>query len=375
MNSIQALHSYGQSIWLDSISRNLITGGELQRFIDKGVTGVTSNPSIFQKAIGESADYDGLIKAILKSQPHIDVYDLYEKLAVEDIQMAADVLRPVYDASKGTDGFVSLEVAPDLAALTEKTISEARRLWKVVARPNLMIKVPATPEGIPAVEALIAAGVNVNATLIFSLQQYDDVARAYIRGLAANPAPGKVASVASFFVSRIDTAIDKALDTAADPEALKLRGKAAVACSKMVYRRFNEIFYSPTFKSQAARGGKVQKLVWGSTGTKNPKYSDVLYVEEIIGPDTINTLPTGTLNAYLDHGKPRLSLPEQVDQAEKDLFALKKWKIDLDAVTAQLMKEGVASFTQAYTQMIASIKGKCSVHFPTQLSSPLVGEE
>ncbi len=367
MNSIQALHSFGQSIWLDSISRSLIVSGELQRFIDKGVTGVTSNPSIFQKAIGESAGYDGLISDILKAHPRIDVYDLYEKLAVEDIQMAADVLRPVYDASQGTDGFVSLEVAPDLAALTEKTISEARRLWNAVSRPNLMIKVPATPEGIPAVEALIASGININATLIFSLQQYDDVARAYIRGLAASAQPSKVASVASFFVSRIDTAIDKALEASASAtavaadagsEPLKLRGRAAVACSKMVYRRFNEIFYSPTFKPQADRGGKVQKLVWGSTGTKNPQYSDVLYVEEIIGPGTINTLPTATLNAFLDHGKPRLSITEQVDQAEKDLSGLKKWKIDLDAVTDQLMKEGVASFTQAYEQMIASIKGK-----------------
>jgi transaldolase len=369
MNSIQNLHGYGQSIWLDSISRSLLTGGELKRFVDKGVTGVTSNPSIFQKAIGESADYDSLIKGILKAQPQIDVYSLYEKLAVEDIQMAADVLRPVYDASQGTDGFVSLEVAPDLAAMTDKTISEARRLWKLVARPNLMIKVPATPEGMPAIEALIASGININATLIFSLQQYDDVARAYIRGLAASPAPGKVASVASFFVSRIDTAIDKLLEKAAaaaaapaagDQEALKLRGKAAVACTKMVYRRFNEIFYSPTFKPQAARGGNVQKLVWGSTGTKNPQYSDVLYVEEIIGPDTINTLPTPTLNAFLDHGKPRLSVTEGVDLAEKQLSHLKKWRIDLDAVTTQLMKEGVASFTQAYNQMIASIKGKCS---------------
>jgi transaldolase len=361
MNSIEALHTYGQSIWLDLISRGLLTSGELQRFIDKGVTGVTSNPSIFQKSICESADYDRPIQEILKAQPRIDVLSLYEKLVVEDIQRAADVLSPIYDVTKGTDGFVSLEVAPNLAALTAKTISEAQRLWKLVARPNLMIKVPATPEGIPAIEALIAGGINVNATLIFSLQQYDDVARAYIRGLEKNPEPVKVASVASFFVSRIDTTIDKALEKNGDPEALELRGKAAVACAKMVYRRCKEIFYGASFKAQTSRGAKVQKLVWGSTGTKNPKYSDVIYVEEIIGPDTINTIPMGTLKAFLEHGKPRLSLTENVELAEKALADLKKVKIDLDAVTDQLLKEGVTAFVQAYDQLIDSLKGRCAI--------------
>ncbi|MBN1189560.1 MAG: transaldolase [Dehalococcoidales bacterium] len=360
MNSIQSLHGFGQSIWLDFISRGILSGGELKRLVDNGVTGVTSNPSIFQKAIGESTDYDSLISDILKAQPQIDVYALYEKMAVEDIQMAADVLRPAYDNSNGADGFVSLEVSPDLAAMTEKTVSEALRLWKLVDRPNLMIKVPATPEGIPAIEALIAAGVNVNATLIFSLQQYDDVARAYIRGLTSAAEPVKVASVASFFVSRIDTAVDKALEKNAGAEALKLRGRTAVACAKMIFRRFNDIFYGPDFMSQAARGGRVQKLVWGSTGTKNPQYSDVLYVEEIIGPDTINTLPMATLNAFLDHGKPRLSITGGVDEAENRLSGLKKWGIDLDAVTDQLMKEGVTAFVQAYQQMIASLKSKCA---------------
>jgi transaldolase len=362
MNSIEALHSYGQSIWLDLISRGLLTSGELQRFLDKGVTGVTSNPSIFQKSICESADYDRPIQDILKAQPRIDVLSLYEKLVVEDIQGAADVLRPIYDATKGTDGFVSLEVAPNLAALTEKTISEAQRLWKLVGRPNLMIKVPATPEGIPAIEALIAGGINVNATLIFSLQQYDDVARAYIRGLEKNPEPVKVASVASFFVSRIDTTIDKALEKNGTPEALALRGKAAVACAKMVYRRCKEIFYGASFKAQTSRGAKVQKLVWGSTGTKNPKYSDVIYVEEIIGPDTINTIPMGTLNAFLEHGKPRLSLTEDVEGAENALAALKKVKVDLDAVTDQLLREGVTAFVQAYDQLIDSLRGRCVVN-------------
>ena len=310
MNSIQTLHSYGQSIWLDFISRSLLTSGELKRLIDEGVSGVTSNPSIFQKSICETGDYDSAIREILKSHPRIDVSSLYEKLAIEDIQMAADTLLPVYDSSGGKDGYVSLEVSPHLANLTEGTISEAQRLWKLVGRPNLMIKVPATPAGMPAIEALIAQGINVNATLIFSLKQYEDTARAYIRGLERNPDPTKVASVASFFVSRIDTAIDKALEKSGVPEALTLSGKAAVASARMVYRSFTKIFYGTAFEKPRDHGLKVQKLVWGSTATKNPKYADVLYVEEIIGPDTINTIPMATLNAFLNHGRARLSVTE-----------------------------------------------------------------
>ena len=286
---------------------------------------------------------------------------LYEKLAVEDIQGAADALRPVYNSSQGTDGFVSLEVSPHLSTQTAETIKDAQRLWKRVGRPNLMIKVPATPEGIPAIETLTAQGINVNATLIFSSKQYEDAAMAYIRGLEKNKSPRQVASVASFFVSRIDTAIDKALDKAGSPEALALRGKAAVGCSKMVYRRLNEIFYGKPFATQKARGGKVQKLVWGSTGTKNPKYSDVLYVEGIVGPDTINTIPMATLKAFLDHGKARLSITERVEEAEKSLAALKKFNIDLNAVTDQLLKEGVVAFVQAYDQMIDSLRGRCTL--------------
>jgi transaldolase len=361
MNSVETLHTLGQSVWLDFISRSLLTGGELEKLIARGITGVTSNPSIFQKSICESADYDQPIRGILKNQPKIDVQSLYEKLAVEDIRMACDVLRPVYNSTKGTDGFVSLEVAPNLAAQTDKTVSEAQKLWKLVNRPNLMIKVPATPEGLPAVEELIALGINVNATLIFSLKQYDDVARAYIRGLEKNPAPAKVASVASFFISRIDTAIDKALEKNGDSGALDLRGKAAVACAKMAYRRLREIFCGPAFKAQLARGGRVQKMVWGSTGTKNPQYSDVLYVEEIIGPDTINTIPTATLKAFFDHGKPRLSLTEKVEEAEKNLADLKKYGINLDAVTDQLLQEGVVAFVKAYDQLIDSLRGRCEL--------------
>ncbi len=362
MNSIQTLRTYGQSIWLDFISRSLLTGGELKRLIDTGVTGVTSNPSIFQKAICETTDYDSAIKAINKVQPGIDVSALYEKLAIEDIRMAADVLRPAYDASNGSDGFVSLEVSPHLSAETDITISEAKRLWALVGRPNLLIKVPATPEGIPAIEYLTSQGINVNATLIFSLAQYETVAHAYRRGLEKNPEPSQVTSVASFFISRIDTAVDKALEKLGTPEALNLRGKTAIACAKMAYRLLNEIFYGKAFEEQKDRGAKIQKLVWGSTGTKNPKYSDVIYVEEIIGPDTINTIPMATLNAFLNHGRPRLSLKEDVEGAKRLLARLGEFNINLAAVTDQLLKEGVAAFAQAYDQMLKSLRGRCTIN-------------
>jgi transaldolase len=361
MNPIQSLQKYGQSIWLDLISRSLLTSGELNNLIDQGVTGVTSNPSIFQKSICETSDYDKAINELLKFQPGIDVSSLYEKLALEDIRMAADSLRAIYDSTRGTDGFVSLEVSPHLSNLTENTIVEAQRLWKLVSRPNLMIKVPATPQGIPAIEALIAQGINVNATLIFSESQYNDVAFAYIRGLEGNPDPQNVSSVASFFVSRIDTMVDKALEKSGSSEALDLRGKIAVACAKMVYRKCYGIFYGQTFDKQKIRGGRVQKLVWGSTGTKNPKYSDVIYIEEIIGPDTINTIPLATLKAFLEHGKPRLSILEGVQEADNNLKTLRKFNIDLNAVTAQLLREGVLSFTQAYDQMLDSLQGRCNI--------------
>jgi transaldolase len=361
MNSIQALRIHGQSIWLDFISRSLLSSGELKRLIDKGVTGLTSNPSIFQKSICETADYDDAISSILKSQPKIGIPALYEEMAMADIQMAADALRPVFDSTAGTDGFVSLEVSPHLATLTENTISEAQRLWKSVGRPNLLIKVPATPEGIPAIEALIAQGINVNATLIFSIAQYTDVAQAYIRGLEKNPQPPNVASVASFFLSRIDTAVDKALEKVGTPPALILRGKAAVASAKIAYQQFNEIFRGSPFEKQKSRGGRVQKLVWGSTGTKNPKYSDVIYVEEIIGPDTINTIPLATLSAFLEHGKVRESLTENIEEARNTFSSLKRFNIDLTAVTDQLLKDGVLAFAQAYDQMLDSLKGRCAV--------------
>jgi transaldolase len=358
LNSIQLLQKQYASVWLDFISRELLHSGELRQLIEKGVTGVTSNPSIFQKAMCEPGAYDEPIARIKKAFPDISTEAVYEKMAVHTIQMAADELKPVYIASEGTDGFVSLEVSPHLSASTIQTIEEARRLWKDVGQPNLMIKVPATPEGIPAIETLIADGINVNATLIFSLHQYTEVAQAYIRGLIKNPHPAKVASVASYFVSRIDTTVDKLLDKIATPEALALRGKIAVACCKMVYQRFEEIFYGQSFADQRKRGGSVQKLVWGSTGTKNPQYSDVLYVEEIIGKDTINTIPMATLKAFLDHGKVRNSITQETKEAQNNLEALTRLNINLDSVTSQLLGEGVTAFNQSYDQLIDSLKNR-----------------
>jgi transaldolase len=361
MNSIQSLQTLGQSIWLDFISRGLITIGDLKKLISEGVRGVTSNPSIFQKSFCETSDYNSAISAIIKSRPNLNIEAVYEKLAIEDIQNAADLLKPVYDSTGGTDGFVSLEVSPKLSSLTSETVKDAQRLWKLVARPNLMVKVPATKEGIPAIETLISRGININATLIFSLAQYEEVAKAYIRGLENNPKPAGVASVASYFISRIDTAIDKSLEKTGTPEALKLQGKAAIACAKIAYAGLNKIFYGKAFEKQKSRGAKVQKMVWGSTGTKNPKYSDVIYVEEIIGPDTINTIPMPTLKAFMDHGKPRLSLNEGLDQAQKDLAALKNYNIDLNNVTDQLLAEGLIAFVQAYDQLLASLAGRCKI--------------
>ena len=297
----------------------------------------------------------------MKAQPDITAYELYEQLAIEDIQMAADALKKVYESSGRTDGFVSLEVSPHLSDNTKETISEAERLWKTVDRPNLMIKVPATPEGIPAVERLISEGINVNATLIFSLEQYTSVARAYIKGLESNPSAKDTASVASFFVSRIDTAIDKLLEKSSSKEALNLRGQSAVAAAKIAYRRLNEIFYGDEFKKLKYNGCKVQKMVWGSTGTKNPAYSDVLYVEEIIGPDTINTIPMATLRAFIDHGKVRESVNDDVEEADKLLSSLSKYDIDLNAVTDKLLDDGVAAFVKAFDQMLNTLKEKYSL--------------
>ncbi len=360
MNSLKELQRQRQSIWLDYIRRNLIRTGELKRMVDDdGIRGVTSNPTIFEKAIAGNTDYDDVLRELLAKDGKAEVGKIYEALAFADIQMAADILRPVYDESAGEDGYVSLEVSPHLAHDTEATIREAKRLREAVGRPNVMIKVPATPEGIPAVEELIAAGLNVNITLMFSLNHYEAVARAYVRGLERCPAPEKVASVASFFVSRVDTMVDKALQSIGTPAAEKLLGKIAVANSKVVYRRFEEIFHGEGFASLRQRGAKVQRPLWASTSTKNPSYSDVLYVEELIGPETVNTVPPETLNAFRDHGRiAGATVKQNLADADRALAALKDVGIDLNAVAEQLQIDGVASFAASFDQLTAALEKK-----------------
>ncbi len=359
MEKLKEVRKVGQSLWLDYIQRGLITSGQLKQLVDSGVSGLTSNPTIFHKAVTQGQDYDEAIKSILKSMPDTSVMDIYDRLTVEDIQMAADVFRPVYDASDGMDGLVSLEPTPELAYDTEGTINEVRRLWRLVDRPNLMMKVPATPPGIPAIEKLLAEGININITLMFSMSHYEAVARAYLQGIARFSNPRQITSVASFFVSRVDTYVDKELEKLGTGEALALRGKAAVANSKIVYHRFKEVFSSKEFMQQKKRGARIQRVLWGSTSAKNPDFSDVKYVEELMGPDTVNTLPTDTMEHFLDHGKVKDALNEGLVEAEQVLSDLRKVGIDLDAVTEQLQVDGVKAFQDSFDQLIAALEDKC----------------
>jgi len=370
MNSVKALEKHGQAIWLDFLARGFVVNGDLKKLIDEdGVKGVTSNPSIFEKAIGSSDEYDGAIAHALKKGDR-PVAELFEQLAVEDIRHAADVLRPVYDQLNGEDGFVSLEVSPYLAMDTEATIAEAKRLWKDVGRRNLMVKVPATPEGLPAIQALIGEGISINITLLFSQQVYVDVAEAYLAGLekyvAAGGDPSTVASVASFFVSRIDSAVDKQLDEkiarANDPTEQQrlaaLKGKVAIANAKLAYQHYKRLFSGPRWEKLKAKGARPQRLLWASTGTKNKAYSDVLYVEELIGPNTVNTVPPATLDAFRDHGKPRDSLEENLDDAKQVLAELEQSGISLDAITTELVKDGVTLFADAADKLYAAVAHK-----------------
>lgn len=360
MNPLKELTERGQSVWLDYIRRDLILSGELKRLVEEdGIRGVTSNPTIFEKAIAGSAEYDEALRALLVRAPRTDVEKLYEPLAIEDIQMAADVLRPVYDGSGGADGFVSLEVSPHLAHDTDGTIAAAKRLRAAVGRPNVMIKVPATPAGLPAIEALIADGVSVNVTLMFSMKHYEAVARAYLNGLERCADPGKVASVASFFVSRVDTMVDKALESLGTAQALALLGKVAVANSKIVYNRFLQIFHGEGFAALRQRGARVQRPLWASTGTKNPKYSDVLYVENLIGAETVNTLPPDTLDAFRDHGKVvEDAVRDSLDEAAAALGRLRAVGIDLDVITEKLQQDGVAAFAASFDQLLGALEKK-----------------
>ena len=360
MNPVKELLNQGQSIWLDYIQEGLIQSGELERLVEEnGVRGITSNPTIFQKAIAGSSDYDDVLRAMLENDPQIEADKLFERLALENIRAAADVLRPVYDEAEGADGFVSIEVSPRIAHNTARTIDEAKRLRAEVDRPNVLIKVPATPEGIPAIEALIADGVNVNITLMFSMKHYEGVARAYIQGLQRCSNPQQVSSVASFFVSRVDTEVDKALKKLGTEEARALLGKVAIANCKLVYRRFREIFYGEVFAALRGRGARVQRPLWASTGTKDPAYSDVLYVENLIGPDTVNTLPPATLDAFRRHGRVKGStVEEELKKAESDLSRLKELGIDLDAIAEKLQTDGISAFAASLDRLLAAVEEK-----------------
>jgi len=367
-NPLVELGKYGQSVWLDYIRRNIITNGELKRMTaEEGVRGVTSNPSIFEKAIAGSSDY-GDILATLKSRNDLDAKGRYEVLAVRDIQDATNILRPIYDQTKRYDGYVSLEVSPYLAHDTKGTLEEARRLWKWVDRENLMIKVPGTKEGIPAFQQLISEGINVNVTLLFAQGVYEEVAQAYIAGLEQLAARGgdvtKSASVASFFISRIDTLVDSIiadkLKTATDPAQKELLssllGKVAVANGKLTYQAYQRIFSGARWDALKAKGARTQRVLWASTSTKNPKYSDILYVEDLIGPDTVNTMPLNTMEAFKDHGKPRVTLTEEVASAKRTMENLAKAGISMKEVTDKLTEDGVKLFAEAFDQLLKAIE-------------------
>ncbi len=356
MSKLNDLYGLGQAIWYDNIRRSLIDSGELQALLDSGVVGVTSNPSIFEKAIAGSADYDGAIRAFSDG---MTAKDMYEALAVEDISRTADLLLPVFDATDRVDGYISLEVSPDLAHDTAGTVAEGLRLFEAIGRPNVMIKVPATPEGIPAIEALICKGVNVNVTLIFSIQAYDTVAEAYLSGLEAYAEAGgdlsKVASVASFFVSRVDVAVDAELEKRGNTD---LAGRIATANAKVAYARYLETIASDRWVRLAAMGARPQRILWASTGTKNPAYSDTLYLDGLIGADTVNTVPPSTLALFQDHGVVALTLPKGLNEARDQLARLAAVGIDLEAVTADLQRVGVASFSKAFAALLESVVAK-----------------
>jgi transaldolase / glucose-6-phosphate isomerase len=369
MTPLRSLTEYGQAIWLDFLARDFLASDELEKLIERdGLTGMTSNPAIFEKAIGHGDDYDDELKRA-EQQGDLTPMALYEVLAIADIQKAADKLRPVYDATKRADGFVSLEVSPYLARNTDATIAEARRLWQAVGRENLMVKVPATEQGLPAIRQLLGEGININITLLFAQQMYERVAEAYLAGLehfvAGGGDPARVASVASFFVSRIDTAVDTLIDGklagagANEREVLAaLKGKVAVANAKLAYQRYKRLFSGPRWDALRAKGARPQRLLWASTGTKNKAYSDVLYIAELIGSNTVNTMPPATMDAFRDHGQPRNSLEENVGEAKRVLSALAQAGISLDAVTAKLVDEGVELFAEAFDKLLGAVAHK-----------------
>ncbi len=357
MTKLHELATLGQAIWFDYIQRSILTSGELQNLVDQGVRGVTSNPSIFEKAIAHSTDYDDDIRSLVKTGKSVE--EIYETLAMDDIRHAADILRPLYDETSGLDGYVSLEVSPSLADDTEGTIADARRLRTALNRPNIFIKVPATAAGIPAIETLISEGISINVTLIFSLEYYEAVMEAYLVGLeklaVRGGDVGRVASVASLFVSRVDVAVDPKLDQL---KAQELLGKIAIANAKVIYARFRKVFSGERWEKLVSQGARVQRPLWASTGTKNPAYPDTMYVDGLIGSDTVNTAPPSTIEAFLDHGHVALTIETGVDEAYRQLAHLEALGIDLDAITQKLLDEGVSKFAKAFESLLASIADK-----------------
>ncbi|HXM98275.1 MAG TPA: transaldolase [Candidatus Dormibacteraeota bacterium] len=364
-NPVKGLLAYGQSPWLDYIRRNILLNGELKKMIDEdGLRGMTSNPTIFEKAIAAGDDYSDLLNA--PEAKKLNATALYERIAIRDVQDAADLFHPVYGETNHHDGYVSLEVSPTLGFDTPGTIEEARRLWKAVGRENLMVKVPGTPEGLPAIRQLIEDGININITLLFAQSAYEKVAEAYIAGLEARANKAQpinhIASVASFFVSRIDTLIDGQIDerlkTVTDPKERELltsiQGKVAIANAKLTYQKYLELFSGSRWQALVAKGAQTQRLLWASTSTKSKKYRDVMYVEELIGADTVDTIPPATLDAFRDHGKLRASLTEDIPAAKKTMESLEKAGISMKEVTDKLMADGVKLFADAFTQLLTT---------------------
>ena len=359
MNPLRQLQAQGQAVWLDYIRRDILLDGSLRRMVeDDGVTGVTSNPAIFQKAIGESELYDSAIQDYLTGEPEGSVEDLYEALVVEDIRLAADILTSVFESTSGRDGFVSLEVSPHLARDAEGTLAEARHLWQRVGRPNLMIKVPATGECVPAIEGLLAEGINVNVTLMFSMAHYEAVAGAYLRGLERCESPDRTASVASFFVSRVDTKVDEILENLGSEAAAQLMGKIAIANSKLTYARYQDVFEGAVFEAMRSRGAVPQRVLWASTSAKNPAYRDVVYVEELVGPNTVNTIPPETLEAFRDHGKVGPTLLEDWSGARRELDELASLGVDLAIATEELQQEGLEKFAMPFDSLLDTLRSK-----------------
>jgi transaldolase len=368
-NPLLQLKTHGQSVWFDNIDRAQLISGQFKRLLDEdGVVGVTANPTIFQKSISQGHAYDEQMTQLIKEGKSTN--EIYEALVMRDIRTVADILRPIYDRTNGQDGFVSLEVSPDLAHDTASTLSEVSRFWKTVDRPNLMIKIPATPEGIPAIQQALTEGININITLIFSLDNYRQVADAYLSALEERNAEGKdishIASVASFFVSRVDTLVDKVLedrikatsDSAEQQKLKSLEGKAAIANARLVYQEFKRIFGTPRFESLKHSGAHVQRPLWASTSTKNPAYRDVLYAEELIGPDTVDTMPLETIENFRDHGRVSRTIENNIPQAKAELAALEEVGIHYDQVTQQLQDEGVQKFADSFHELFKGIESK-----------------